>query len=119
MRKELFYVAASRGRESITVVTSDKELLQETVAHSDARQSASELLRRASAHSLETIQPSLRDRERRELSIGDEQAYGAVADKVQVARSKTGHTVDQEQSSCDQKQERQVTEPSQHYGISR
>jgi ATP-dependent exoDNAse (exonuclease V) alpha subunit len=119
MRKELFYVAASRGRESITVVTSDKELLQETVAHSDARQSASELLRRASAHSLETIQPSLRDRERRQLSIGDEQAYRVVADKVQVARSKTGHTVDQERSSCDQKQERQVIEPSQHYGISR
>jgi len=28
MRKELFYVAASRGRESITVVTSDKDLLR-------------------------------------------------------------------------------------------
>src|SRR6202048_5370071 len=38
MRKELFYVAASRGRESITVVTSDKDLLRETVASSDARQ---------------------------------------------------------------------------------
>src|SRR5208283_5035329 len=33
MRKELFYVAASRGRESITVVTSDKNLLRESVAH--------------------------------------------------------------------------------------
>lgn len=32
MRKELFYVAASRGRESITVVTSDKDLLRESVA---------------------------------------------------------------------------------------
>ena len=43
MRKEQFYVAASRGRESVTVVTSDREVLRETIAHSDIRQSASEL----------------------------------------------------------------------------
>ena len=42
-----FYVAASRGRESITVVTSDQDLLGESVTHSLARQSASELLRKA------------------------------------------------------------------------
>src|SRR5262245_60946420 len=47
MQKELFYVAASRGRESVVVITSDKERLRETVAHSTARQSASELARRA------------------------------------------------------------------------
>jgi hypothetical protein len=29
MQKELFYVAASRGRESVTVITSDKERLKE------------------------------------------------------------------------------------------
>ena len=45
MKKELFYVAASRGRESVTVVTSDRELLRESVARSGARQSASELAR--------------------------------------------------------------------------
>jgi ATP-dependent exoDNAse (exonuclease V) alpha subunit len=45
MQKELFYVAASRGRESVTVVTSDKERLKETVARTMARQSASELVR--------------------------------------------------------------------------
>jgi ATP-dependent exoDNAse (exonuclease V) alpha subunit len=45
MQKELFYVAASRGRQSVTVITSDKERLQETVARSMARTSASELLR--------------------------------------------------------------------------
>ena len=44
MQKELFYVAASRGRESVTVITSDKERLQEVVARSMARTSASELL---------------------------------------------------------------------------
>src|SRR5581483_2610616 len=37
MKKELFYVAASRGRESLTVVTSDKELLRESVARSGER----------------------------------------------------------------------------------
>ncbi len=46
MRRELFYVAASRGRESVLVITGDKESLRETVARSNARQSASELARR-------------------------------------------------------------------------
>jgi conjugative relaxase-like TrwC/TraI family protein len=46
MRKELFYVAASRGRESLQIITSDKELLRESVGLSNARQSASELERR-------------------------------------------------------------------------
>jgi hypothetical protein len=45
MRKELFYVAASRGRESLQVVTSDKELLRDSIGLSNARQSASELER--------------------------------------------------------------------------
>ncbi len=47
MQKELFYVAASRGRDSVQVITSDKELLRESVARSTARQSASELARKA------------------------------------------------------------------------
>jgi len=47
MRKELFYVAASRGRQSIQVITSDKESLRESVARSSMRKSASELARRA------------------------------------------------------------------------
>lgn len=46
MQKELFYVAASRGRKSVLVVTSDKELLRETVGWSSARQSASDLSRK-------------------------------------------------------------------------
>jgi ATP-dependent exoDNAse (exonuclease V) alpha subunit len=40
MRKERFYVAASRGRENITVITSDKERLTQTVAQTAARKSA-------------------------------------------------------------------------------
>ena len=47
MRKELFYVAASRGRQSVQVVTSDKESLRESVARSSVRKSASELARKA------------------------------------------------------------------------
>ena len=45
MRKELFYVAASRGKENITVITIDKERLTQTVAQTAARRSASELVR--------------------------------------------------------------------------
>jgi len=46
MRKELFYVAASRGRESLVVITSDKARLRETIGKSTERQSASELARK-------------------------------------------------------------------------
>jgi ATP-dependent exoDNAse (exonuclease V) alpha subunit len=47
MRKELFYVAASRRRQSVRVITSHKESLRESVARSSMRKSASELARRA------------------------------------------------------------------------
>ena len=46
MKKELFYVAASRGRSEIAIVTSDRELLRESVGVSTARQSAMELVRK-------------------------------------------------------------------------
>ena len=46
MQKELFYVAASRGREAVQVITSDKELLRDSVGRSGARQSACELARK-------------------------------------------------------------------------
>ena len=39
-------MAASRGRVSVTVITSDKQRLRESVARSTARRSASELARR-------------------------------------------------------------------------
>jgi hypothetical protein len=54
MKKELFYVAASRGRSEIAVVTSDREQLRESVGVSTMRQSAIELARKQlSAHSVE------------------------------------------------------------------
>ena len=45
--KETFYVAASRGRESVTIITSDKEQLRETIGESGERRSAIELVRDA------------------------------------------------------------------------
>jgi hypothetical protein len=36
MNRELFYVAASRGREHVTVITSDKARLEESVGHVSA-----------------------------------------------------------------------------------
>jgi hypothetical protein len=45
MSRELFYVAASRGRERLTVITSDKVRLEESVGRSGARLTASELVR--------------------------------------------------------------------------
>jgi len=54
MKKELFYVAASRGRSEIAVVTSDREQLREYVGISTMRQSAIELARKQlSAHNVE------------------------------------------------------------------
>ncbi len=54
MKKELFYVAASRGRSEIAVVTSDCEQLRESVGVSTMRQSAIELARKQlSAHNVE------------------------------------------------------------------
>jgi conjugative relaxase-like TrwC/TraI family protein len=47
MGRELFYVAASRGRARVTVFTSDAGSLRESVGRSSARQSATELARRA------------------------------------------------------------------------
>jgi ADP-glucose pyrophosphorylase len=46
MRKELFYVAASRGRERALVITSNKEQLLQSSGRSAARQSATEFERR-------------------------------------------------------------------------
>lgn len=46
MKQELFYVAASRGREAIEVITSDQERLRDSVTRSGVRQSATELARK-------------------------------------------------------------------------
>jgi len=45
MKQEQFYVAASRGRSEIAIVTSDREQLRESLGISSARPSAMELTR--------------------------------------------------------------------------
>jgi ATP-dependent exoDNAse (exonuclease V) alpha subunit len=45
MKQELFYVGASRGRNEIAVVTSDREQLRQSLGISSARSSATELTR--------------------------------------------------------------------------
>ena len=122
MRKELFYVAASRGRESIAVVTTDKDLLRESVAHSVARQSASELSRKAQEPSLERQNPSLRERERRELPIAREQGYDNVPEGRgplgKIPPPETVQTIDPEKPGHEQKQDHFI-EPGHYFGISR
>jgi hypothetical protein len=48
MRQEQFYVAASRGRDGITIITSDVDQLRESLGVSSARPSATELSREQS-----------------------------------------------------------------------
>jgi hypothetical protein len=57
MSRELFYVAASRGREQLTVITSDKARLRESVGRSGGRLSASELVRTTHAKSAAGLTP--------------------------------------------------------------
>jgi hypothetical protein len=70
MKQELFYVGASRGRQEIVVVTSDREQLRELLGISTARPSATELAREQSPPHpapmlsperppLKTVEPSL------------------------------------------------------------
>jgi ATP-dependent exoDNAse (exonuclease V) alpha subunit len=79
MPKELFYVAASRGRESVLVVTSDKETLSESAGRSNARQSASELSRKS--------RPGLHQGVHRGLEAARNLAHRAAQAVRQWARS--------------------------------
>lgn len=47
MKQELFSVAASRGREDVTIVTSDVDGLKDSISRSGARKSAVELERKS------------------------------------------------------------------------
>jgi conjugative relaxase-like TrwC/TraI family protein len=76
MKRELFYVAASRGRSEIAVVTSHREQLRESVGVSTMRQSAIELARKQlSAHSVEKghgIGPATAVNRQAEQQIGEQ-----------------------------------------------
>jgi conjugative relaxase-like TrwC/TraI family protein len=84
MKQELFYVGASRGRQEIVVVTSDRERLRELLGISTARPSASELARgRTPPHPLP--------------KRGPEQSP-SLAIEPSVLRQKSGHRHDLEMS---------------------
>ena len=83
MSRELFYVAASRGREHLTVITSDKAQLEESVGRSGARLSASELVRTRHARLAEGLTP--------DASRGFERGIRAM---VEVARQSVGFEQD-------------------------
>ena len=57
MKQELFYVAASRGRQEIAVITSDQERLRESLGISSARPSATELVKELAREHGQTSTP--------------------------------------------------------------
>jgi hypothetical protein len=89
MSRELFYVAASRGREHVTVITTDKARNEESVGRSGARLSASELVRTMHGRSADGLT--------RGGSRGFERGIRAVVvearQSVGVERESTGHAV--------------------------
>jgi hypothetical protein len=77
MKQEQFYVAASRGRNEIAIVTSDREQLRESLGISSARPSATELTREQTrlnelAHGIALVPEPQID----PLKIGREIGYG-------------------------------------------
>jgi conjugative relaxase-like TrwC/TraI family protein len=120
MRKELFYVAASRGRESVTVVTSDKEVLRECIIRSGTRQSASELESKAK-HSLAKNELTRTPRsELRAYFAGVERPNDALRPEISpnILPSKIEQTRARKVPTRDEKQT-QIAEPGRSYGIDR
>ena len=72
MKQEQFYVAASRGREGITVITSDVDRLRESLGISSARPSATELTREQTRQN--ELAPGIESVSA--LKIGHEIGYG-------------------------------------------
>ena len=92
MKKELFYVAASRGREGLTVITADKERLRDSIAQSDSRQSATELVRKSGANVIKQPAHGIRQQfaveENRKAQLAQESLH-----RVAPERSLPSHSV--------------------------
>lgn len=116
MKKELFYVAASRGRESVTVVTSDKSLLQESVGRSGERQSASEMVRKIRQNQPRGKRFGLQRGEIRGHSAAREMARQAAWQEREPSRKGPDRSQAVEQPG--RQQERQV-ERGRDYGFGR
>jgi conjugative relaxase-like TrwC/TraI family protein len=89
MNRELFYVAASRGREHLTVITSDKAQLEESVGRSGARMSASELVRTRDATLAEGLAPDAS----RGFERGIRTMVQGVRQSMGFEQDSKGHTV--------------------------
>jgi ATP-dependent exoDNAse (exonuclease V) alpha subunit len=86
MQKELFYVAASRGRERVQVIMSDKERLRDSIGCFTARKSASELAR--SVHRSRRVGRDFGTRAAQEESLFEAQPFvRSVIEKPKVERS--------------------------------
>jgi conjugative relaxase-like TrwC/TraI family protein len=89
MGRELFYVAASRGREHLTVITSDKARLEESVGQSGARLSASELVRTMHARLADGLTPDVS----RGFDRGIRVMVDGVRQSVGFEQESQGHSV--------------------------
>jgi ATP-dependent exoDNAse (exonuclease V) alpha subunit len=77
MRKERFYVAVTRGREGVSIVTSDKESLRRSVGCSSDRQSAIELARKVE-------RPGLQQGDHRGIEAARYQAQRVLHENAQA-----------------------------------
>jgi len=124
MRRELFYVAASRGREGIAIITSDKERLRESVGYSDVRQSAVELERKRPASAVErnpSISVGHEPLEQKSVSIRD-WIKSTTGNSQEATLKPLSLEISQElrgQKSRQEKQPEQSMEPGHYLGISR
>jgi hypothetical protein len=122
MNRELFYVAASRGREHLTVITSDKAQLEESVGRSGARMSASELVRTRDATLAEGLAPDASrgfERGIRTMVQGVRQSMGFEQDSHgHVAPAPAKHQAIQHTASHEREAPAQKLERGQGHGIS-
>lgn len=112
---------ASRGRESITIVTSNKDILRETMAHSDIRQSASDLALNAHSRCLGHHAPTLRERYQAYPGAWEQERGVAERGNQLSKESFTGEPsrpIDRNQATCQPALERRE-EPSHSLGMSR
>jgi len=92
MKKESFYVSASRGREQLTVITADKERLRDSIAQTDSRQSATELVQKSHANG--AVQPTQGIRQQFAMAENrNAQLVQAPQQPVVQQRSSASHSV--------------------------
>jgi conjugative relaxase-like TrwC/TraI family protein len=91
MPQDLFYVSVSRGREGVTVITTDKAELEEAITVSGDRQSATELARQAAL-------PEIHQSPERERESAQSWAirHKAASERLSVASHELQHGFERE-----------------------